>query len=200
MKTGVPIPPKELEDIGLENTPQYDPYEDEMQNKQSFLQLAEELESMSEVGDHFIGAEIMLPRGDQMARSHVVAQSCNANGNIIERAHWNPKLDTKTYQVEFTGGKVAEFMANVIAESMYAQCNADGNEYLLIDILVDYCKDNKVIYLTYQLTTVQGIPVICKTTPGWQICCQWKDGSTSWEKLSKLKESYLLQTAEFAVA
>ena len=35
---------------------------------------------------------------------------------------------------------------------------------------------------------------------GWQICCEWKDGSTSWEKLSDLKESHPVQTAEYAVA
>ena len=38
------------------------------------------------------------------------------------------------------------------------------------------------------------------TTAVWQICCQWKDGSTSWEKLPELKESHPVQTAEFAVA
>ena len=37
------ILPRELEDIVLENTQQYDPYEDEMQNEQTFSQLAEEL-------------------------------------------------------------------------------------------------------------------------------------------------------------
>ena len=51
--------PTELEDIGLENTPQYDPYEDETQNKQTFPQLEEELETMPEVGDHYVGAEMM---------------------------------------------------------------------------------------------------------------------------------------------
>ena len=30
------ILPRDLEDLGLEDTPQYDPYEDETQNKQSF--------------------------------------------------------------------------------------------------------------------------------------------------------------------
>ena len=62
-----------MEDIGLENTPQYDSYEDETQNEQTFTQLAEELEPMQEVGDHYIGAEILLPRGDKMARGHEVA-------------------------------------------------------------------------------------------------------------------------------
>ena len=56
------------------------------------------------------------------------------------------------------------------------------------------------ISLSDQQTTVQGRPVTRKTTAGWHICCQWKDESTSWEKLSKLKETHPMQTAEFAVA
>ena len=67
------ILPRALEDIGLESTPQYDPYEDETQNKQAFAQLAEELEPIPEVGDHYIGEEILLPRGDERAKSQVVA-------------------------------------------------------------------------------------------------------------------------------
>ena len=51
----------------------------------------------------------------------------------------------------------------------------------------------------YQQTTVQGRPAICKTISGWQICCQWKGSSTSWEKLSELKEFHPVQTTEFAV-
>ena len=50
--------PRELEDLWLEYAPQYDPYEDETQNEESFPQLAEELESMPEVGDLYIGANI----------------------------------------------------------------------------------------------------------------------------------------------
>ena len=52
-------------------------------------------------------------------------------------AHENPILDTRMYQVEFAGGKVPELTANVIAESMYVQWDADGNEHLLLDLLVD---------------------------------------------------------------
>ena len=69
-----------------------------------FPQLAKELEPMPEVGDHNTGAEIMLPRGDKVARGHVVAQSHDANGNIMDRAHTNLILDTRMYQVEFAGG------------------------------------------------------------------------------------------------
>ena len=52
-RLGSPVLPKELEDIELENTPQYDPYEDETQNEQRLPQLAEELEPMPEVGNHY---------------------------------------------------------------------------------------------------------------------------------------------------
>ena len=66
---------RELEDVGLENIAQYIPNDDETWNKQSFTQLAEELEPMQELGHHFVGAEIMMFRGDQMARGHAVVRS-----------------------------------------------------------------------------------------------------------------------------
>ena len=186
-RLGSHVLPKELEDLGLEDTPQYNPYEDETQNEQMFPQLAEELQPMPEVGDLYIGAEILLPRGDQMARGHVVARSRDANGNVMGRSHTNPILDTRMYQLKFAGGKVTALTTNVIAESMYVQCNSEGNEYLLLDELGDYQKDDKAISLSDQQTRVWGRPVMHKTTAGWQICCQWKDGYTSWEKLSELK-------------
>ena len=60
-KLGSWVLPRELEDIGLENTSQYDPYEDEIQ-KQTSPHLMEELELMPEVEDYYIGTEILLPK------------------------------------------------------------------------------------------------------------------------------------------
>ena len=51
-----------------------------------------------------------------MARGHDVAWSCNANGNIMDRAYINAILDTRMHQVEFVGGEVTEFTINIIAE------------------------------------------------------------------------------------
>ena len=93
---------------------------------------------MPEVGDHYIGTEILLPREDKIARGHVVAESRDANENVMGRAHTNPMLDTRMFQVEFVRGKVTELMLNIIAESMSAKCNADRNQYLLLDALVHY--------------------------------------------------------------
>ena len=71
---------------------------------------------------------------------------------------------------------------------------------MLLDQLVDHRKKDNAISLAEQ--TVQhdsGCTYRCKTTTGWQICCRWIDGSTTWENLSDLKESHPIETAEYAV-
>ena len=73
-KLGFQVLPRELKDIGLENTPQSCLCEDETQNEQTFHQLAEELKPTPEGGDHCIGTEMLLHRGREMARNNVV---CN---------------------------------------------------------------------------------------------------------------------------
>jgi hypothetical protein len=39
-----------------------------------------------------------------------------------------------------------------------------------------------------------------KSTKGWQLCVQWKDGSASWERLTDVKESNPIEVAEHLVA
>ena len=53
------------------------------------------------------------------------------------KAHTNPILDNGMYSLEFAGCEVIASTSNIIAESMYDQCDADGNKYLLFDLLVD---------------------------------------------------------------
>ena len=92
-----------------------------------------------------------------------------------------------------------EAIFSITADFMCTQCDADGNEYLLYDLLIDYCKNSMGISLTDQKTDIHGRLVTHQSTAGWQICCQWEDSSTSWEKLSDLKKSHPIQTVEFAV-
>ena len=35
---------------------------------------------------------------------------------------------------------------------------------------------------------------------GWQLCIQWKDGSTSWANLKDVKESNPVEVAKYALA
>jgi hypothetical protein len=91
----------------------------------------------------------------------------------------------------------------MIAESMYAQCDTEGNKYLLMDSITDYESDNSidVVPMTFiSPTTSNGQRKMRKTTKGWRFCVLWKDGSTSWEHLKDLKESKPVHIAEFTVA
>ena len=84
---------------------------------------------------------------------------------------------------------------------MYAQCDPDGNQYVLLDAIVDYRRDPDVaVHRNDQVKIINGKKVVSCSTRGWELCCEWKDGSTSWQKLSDLKESHPLQVAEFALA
>jgi hypothetical protein len=130
----------------------------------------------------------------------VISRKCDADGNTVGRAHEQPILDTRTYDVEFNDGTITEGMANKIAECMFAQCNLGGNQYVLLDCFVDFDKLSTAISLADQTIVVKGCPSKrCKNTHGWKICCQSKDGSTTWESLKDLKEFHPLEMAEYAI-
>ena len=95
-------------------------------------------------------------------------------------------------------GENAELGANFIAECMYAQCDIEGNQYRLMDHIVNHRKDNRAVCKDNQDVTCNGKTYKQKTTRGWQVCIEWKDKSTSWERLSDLKQSYPVEVAEFA--
>ncbi len=50
----------------------------------------------------------------------VISCKRDADGNTVGQAHDRPILDTRTYDVEFNDGTIAELMANKIAKCMYA--------------------------------------------------------------------------------
>ena len=54
-------------------------------------------------------------------------------------------LDTKVYNVEFSDGQTTELAADVIAQSMYAICDTEGNQYLLLEGIIDHHSDSTAI-------------------------------------------------------
>ena len=91
--------------------------------------------------------------------------------------------------------------ANVIAESMYAMCDENGHKTQLFDCIIDNRRSEKSLSLADQkFVDSRGRAQYRRTTKGWDLCIQWKDGTTSWEKLHDFKECYPVQTAEYAVA
>ena len=106
-----------------------------------------------------------------------------------------------TYIVEFDNGKVDALTANRIAQSMYEMCDEEGRQILVFDTVVDWRRHEDALKLSEQsFKDKAGKNQIKRTTAGWDLCIQWKDGSTSWEKLSDMKQCYPVETAEYAVA
>jgi hypothetical protein len=54
-------------------------------------------------------------------------------------------VDTRTHEVEFPDGQMAELAANVIAQNMYIMCDIEGNQYLLLQGIVDHRKEESAI-------------------------------------------------------
>ena len=107
-----------------------------------------------------------------MDRGKVVHQKHDANGNPIGRSNHNPILDTCLDEVEFSGGAITELAANIIAESMYVQCDVGGNEYLLLEAFVNHRKNGSALSVKDQKVVIKGQETLRKPTAGWKICCK----------------------------
>ena len=76
--------------------------------------------------DVMIGAEVLLPQGGDQQLAKVIWQAVDKNGTTVGNHTVNPLLNTSLYDVEFPDGAVRRYAANMIAENLLAQCDADG--------------------------------------------------------------------------
>jgi hypothetical protein len=106
-------------------------------------------------------------------------------------------MDTREYEVEFPDGSTASYLANVIAENLYAQVNEEGRMYTLIDEIIDH-ECGEAAISAEDLVTLPHHKH--QTTKGWKLLVQWKDRSSSFVPLREMKNSYPVQTAEYAIA
>ncbi len=177
-------------------TPDYDFYDDDHDLDPDHG----DLEVTPEMGDNYLNAEISVPRGGTLVKGRVTSQKRDKDSNPVGLANVNPILNTHAYMFTFDNGDETALNANLIAEAMYAQCNPDRNQYVLLDSIIDHRQLDTAIRPPDQKVVRPDRPTYMKRSNiGWQVCCQWKDGSTSWENLADHKESHPLETAEYAV-
>lgn len=85
---------------------------------------------------------------------------------------------------------------------MLSQVDSEGHHYQILKEISDHKKNWNAISVSEGFHTRKGssqkIPK--KTTRGWELLVEWKDGSMDWIRLADLKESYPMQSAEYAVA
>jgi hypothetical protein len=153
-----------------------DPWEDE--DRPSFPELDDELKDTKASGDFLVNTEVLLPVGNTQELARVLSQKRDQEGNPMGSAHRNPALDTRVYEVRFPDGRTEELAVNVITEAVYAQCDADG---ISMSYWMDHRKDPSVVVAqNNQVSVVDGKKIVKHSTRGWELCWEWKDGSTSW--------------------
>jgi hypothetical protein len=141
-----------------------------------------------EIYDKYLNAEFVINRADEPVRVRVSKRARTDNGSLVGHAHRNPLFDTREYECVLEDGTIERYSANIIAENLYSQCDDEGHSFVLLSEIIDHKKDASAISIADGFTTSRnGNRVPKKTTRGWQLLCQWKDGSSSWVPLVELK-------------
>jgi hypothetical protein len=107
-------------------------------------------------------------------------------------------LDTRTYEIEFPDGHSDEYTANVIAENLYDQCDIEGIQFNLMEGIIEHRTDGNAVAPAEIYIKHGSNNKVSKTTKGWHLCVEWKDGTTSWERLVDPKESNPVKVYEYA--
>ena len=136
-----------------------------------------------------------------MSARCVIKCSWGLDGEPIGRPHANSLFDTCEYEIEFTDGTTEKYTANIIAENMFAQVDDEGHQFLLLDEIIDHKRDNSAIpILEGMIWNASGTEKPKRTTKGWKLLVQFKDGSLDWVNLKDIKDSNPMEVAEYAVA
>ena len=95
----------------------------------------------------YVNTEILMPQNwDVMQSACVIGCSTDEEGNPIGQYDPNPMLNTRVFDIMFPNGANQQYLANVIAESLYENSDAeDGYRYQLIDVILDHQKINNVV-------------------------------------------------------
>lgn len=180
-------------------TPEHDEQNDMLTGEPLGMPEADEFDH--DAYDKYISARVWLPDSEGVLHHATVkSRKRDDEGNLIGHSNANPILDTSLYIVEFDDGTSGTYTANIVAENIFEQVDAEGQVYTLFDSVIDHKKTADAITETTTVTDRNGKEQPIRTTKGWKLCVQWKDGSTSWLPLKDLKESHPIQVAEYAIA
>ena len=146
----------------------------------------------------YMNMEVGMRRGADggIERAMVKKRAIGPDGSPIGIPNKNPLLDTRKFEVEYRDGTIEVMPANVIAENIMSQVDEQGHKQMMIDEIVDHKKSDEAMNKE-SMDEEKGIK--SRTTKGWKLCVQWKDGSSSWVALKDMKNGYPVETAQYAV-
>ena len=152
--------------------------------------------------DTYLGMKLGIHRGpdEELQHAQVKRRAVDEDGKPKGVANENPLMDTRQYEVEFLDGEIEEMTANLIAENVIARVDDEGHAHLMLHEIEDHrVLDNAIPKSQGTFVTSQGVTRKKRTTRGWDMLVRWKDGSSNWVCLKDMKESYPVDTMEYAI-
>ena len=178
-------------------TPSYEAYKDTDHAGEPMPKVDDVDDVTPEFQDKYIGARVRVTRRGEPATGKVIKRARTEGGELFGKADANPAKDTREYDVEFEDGDVTPYTANIIAANMISEVDASGSTTILFDEIMDHKYDGNAVKKAS--TNPKKRNKQQRTTKGWKLLVKWKDGSTSWERLADIKESYPVKAAEYAI-
>ena len=144
--------------------------------------------------------EVIFPRGDGTQHiGKVIERKRGPDGTPIGRRNDNPIMDTREYVVQYPDGTEDSLTYAKVVEHIYSQIDAEGNQLHIFSDIVGHRKNKRAVDKADQFVERGGNRYKKKTTAGWDLEVEWKDGTTSWLPLTTLKKDNPLEVAQYAV-
>ena len=147
----------------------------------------------------YINMEVGLPRGEdgEIERATVKKRVVDVEGKPVGKPHSNPLLDSSLYEIEYLDGTVEVMSANLIAENILSQVDEEGHRQMMLDEIIDHRSNKHAVKKEngFVINVERNTKRRVMTTKGWELCIQWKDGSTNWVALKDMKNSYPVEVA-----
>ena len=96
-------------------------------------------------------------------------------------------------------GHTTQILTNQITENLFATIDGSGNQFVLLEKIINHRttaeappKEDAYFNTHTRRKTWR------RTTKGWDLLFQWKDGSNDWIELKDVKESNPIEVAQYA--
>ena len=140
--------------------------------------------------DQYIGAEVLIPNQKCEKIMGKVKKRDRYDDKSTGKGNYNTMNDKSLYKVEYTDGTTEQLTANIIAENMMSQVVSEGHHYQILTEVTDHKKDDSAISkVDGFIKSSSGNLHQKRTTHGWKLLVEWKDGSVDWVPLNDLKQS-----------
>ena len=115
----------------------------------------------------------------------------------------HPKLfaDHSLYEVSFPNGQTEDLTEKVITDNMLFQVDSEEHHYSLLKYISDHYTDGSALNMSngFIRSRIRNIQAK-KSTRGWKLEVDWKDGTLRWILLKDLKTSNPVKLSEYAVS